>query len=570
MMAADRPPNVLLILTDDQGYGDLSVHGHPHLRTPNLDRLASESVQFERFYVSPVCTPTRASLMTGRWWPRTGVSSVTHGRETMRLDEVTIAEALRSGGYRTGLFGKWHLGEHYPHTPNGQGFDEFLGMLHGHINGYFDATLDHNGKPRPTRGYVADVLTNEAIGFIERHRDRPFFCYLSYNTPHSPFQVPDEYFDAYKAMGLDDETASALAMCANIDANVGRVLGRLSELELAQNTIVLFLTDNGPGTDRYNAGMRGRKGSLHEGGVRVPLFVRWPGKLAPGVVGTIADAIDVYPTLLELCGISPPPGPPLDGRSLVPLMRGEESGWPDRMLFTQRLRAPRPALGGGAVRTQRYRLVIDAGKHELYDMIEDPSQKRDIAGEFRPVVAELRAAYERWFADVAAGSFDRPAVQVGHAQEDPVELAAHRASFEGGVRFYAQNGFAHDWLVGWTTPADRIAWEIDVVRAGAYEVTLRYACPEDSAGSVVHIKAGASRLLATVPPAEPQFVPLPHRVAESETTHKRVWYDTLKWAELHAGQLDLADGPQKLELSAQHVSSGQVMWLKGVSLRRVP
>ncbi|HLL95021.1 MAG TPA: sulfatase-like hydrolase/transferase, partial [Spirosoma sp.] len=217
----DRP-NVLFILTDDQGWGDLGLHGNPHVETPHLDQLARDGAQFERFFVSPLCAPTRASLLTGRYHLRTGTVSVTGGWERMNADEQTLAEIFKQNGYATGCFGKWHNGEHYPEDPIGQGFDEFLGFCAGHWNNYFDTELQHNDEMVPTRGFITDVLTDAAIGFIENNKEKPFFCYLPYNAPHSPFQVPDRYFDKCKARGLDDQNACVYGMVENLDDNIGR------------------------------------------------------------------------------------------------------------------------------------------------------------------------------------------------------------------------------------------------------------------------------------------------------------------------------------------------------------
>ena len=259
---AAEKPNIVLIMTDDQGYGDLGFHGNEKIDTPVLDRLAQESVRFDRFFVCPYCTPTRAALMTGRYPLRTGAASVTRGLETVRSEEVTIAEVLRAVGYATGCFGKWHIGEHYPNHPNGQGFEEFFGMPQGHWDNYFDPKLEHNGRTVQTRGFITDVISDYAVRFIEEQRDRPFLCYVSYNAPHTPHQVPDRYFDKYTARGLDSRTAAIYGMVENIDENVGRLLESLDELRLADRTIVLFLSDNGaegPEGSRYNAGMRGMK-----------------------------------------------------------------------------------------------------------------------------------------------------------------------------------------------------------------------------------------------------------------------------------------------------------------------
>ncbi|GMV94078.1 MAG: hypothetical protein AMXMBFR82_38560 [Candidatus Hydrogenedentota bacterium] len=299
-----RRPNILVILTDDQGWGDIHSHGNDTIVTPVLDRLASEGARFDRFYVSPVCAPTRAAFLTGRYYLRTGVDGVTHREEVMRSEERTLAEVLKDAGYATGCFGKWHNGAQYPNHPNGQGFDEFFGFCAGHWNNYFDTTLERNGNPVETKGYINDVVTDAALDFIDAHADAPFFCYVPYNTPHSPFQVPDRYFDPFKEQGLDDTLACVYGMVKSIDDNVGRLLDRLESHGLADDTIVVFFGDNGPNSERYNGGMLGRKGSVHEGGVRNALFMRWPGHIPPGTeVKPIAAAIDLLPTLAELADV---------------------------------------------------------------------------------------------------------------------------------------------------------------------------------------------------------------------------------------------------------------------------
>ena len=321
----DRPPNVVLILTDDQGCGDVGFTGNPRLQTPHLDRLAEEGAHFTRFYVAPVCAPTRASLLTGRHHLRTGVRGVIEGREFMVDDEVTLAERLQEAGYATGLFGKWHLGENYPWVPHAQGFDTFIGFRDG-SSPYFDVLLERNGEPYPTEGYLTDVLTDHAIAFAERHRDAPFFLYLSYNAPHSPLQVPEVYVEPYR--DLPEHTALIYGMMASVDANVGRLLGRLEELGLAENTLVLFTSDNGPlyggggyeRAERYNCGLRGTKYDVYEGGIRVPLVARWPGEVPAGkTVDVPASYTDLLPTALDYAGVplpdvrrrraQPPPAP---------------------------------------------------------------------------------------------------------------------------------------------------------------------------------------------------------------------------------------------------------------------
>jgi arylsulfatase A-like enzyme len=563
--APERRPNVLLILTDDQGWGDLHANGNEKLDTPALDALAKEGVSFERFFVSPLCAPTRASLLTGRYSQRTGALWVTRGYETMRAAEVTIAEALRGAGYATGIFGKWHNGAHYPHDPRGQGFDEFFGFSAGHWSNYFDTTLVHDGKEVRTKGYITDVLTDAAIKFIERNQRRPFFAYVPYNAPHKPVQVPDRYFDKYKQRGFDDALAGIYGMVENVDDNVNRLLRKLDELKLADDTIVIYLHDNGPNGERYNGGMLGRKGQVHEGGTRSPLFIRWPKRLKPGaVVKEIAAHIDLFPTLLEMCGAQTPKTLPLDGVSLAPLLRGRSKGWPDRMLFTYHFPNPDSAQSGpGSVRTQQYRFVKTNKGVELYDMTADPRQQRDIAAAEPQVVARLGAAYDAWLKDVTKGGFGRLPIPVGHERAPLVELPAPEASALVGVSYKGRNGWAHDWLTGWDSVDDSVAWDVDVVRGGKYEVTLLYTCARPNVGSRVRVEAGGAGVEGILSRAhDPAPLPSPDREPRPEVYEK-------VWAALTLGDLKLNKGRARVSVRAASVAGKSVGELKAVRLRRV-
>lgn len=557
----EKKPNVLLIITDDQGYGDLGVHGNQQVQTPNLDRLAAESIRFDRFYVSPLCAPTRASLLTGRYSLRTGAKGVSQGLETMQSKEVTIAEALRDNGYRTGLFGKWHNGEHYPYTPQGQGFQESLGFNLGHWNNYFDTALKHNGKWVKTKGYVADVLTDAAISFIEKNHNHPFFTYLSYNTPHSPFQLPDKYFDRYKSKGLDDYLASVYGMCANLDDNIGRVLDRLDELNLRENTIVIFMTDNGPNGERFNGGMRGVKGSLHEGGSRVPFFVRWPVRFkSPGMVRQIAAHIDVFPTLIELCGLVMPKTFPQDGRSLVPLMDGKSDDWPDRIIFQQHQVPANPDRQTGSLRTQRYRMVNEGRGWELFDMENDPGQTKDIASQRTELVAELTAAYEKWWSEILPDTkASRPPIPVGYKEEPMVELPVPQSRFDRGIKFSGRHP-NNAWLTGWTDASATVEWDLEVVQGGKYQVSLLYSVTESDAGSRVQLSAGGSSIETVLRAANPRQIPSPDRVPRTEV------YE-MEWTESSAGTLSLTRGKTTLSLKAVRKSGNSVMDLKAVRLK---
>jgi arylsulfatase A len=583
ILHAAELPNVVLIITDDQGYGDLSVHGNPHLRTPNIDSIAQGGIQFERFYVSTFCAPTRAALLTGRYPLRCGVWGVTLNKEAMRPQELTLAETLRDAGYRTACIGKWHNGEQYPYTPPGQGFDEFLGFCNGHTNNYFDALLRRGSAPEPTHGYITDILTDEAIRFIAADRSRPFFCYVSYNAPHSPYQVPDRYFDKFAATGKSAATAAFWGMCENIDDNVGRILATLKEHGLEDNTIVIFLTDNGgtAGTGLYNAGMRGGKTSVHEGGSRVPLFVRWPARFRePQVVRQIASHIDFYPTVLAMCGVAQPENQPtLDGISLVPLIDGNANDWPDRTLFTHNPISEKNRYPG-AVRTQRYRLLREiegpaggssavendrsASPWQLYDMQVDPGEKHDVANERPDLVADLSQQYENWLDDVSKEGLRRYPIPVGYQQENPVTLHAHQAYFDDGLRFFAGAGYAHDYLTNWSNPAAKVWFDIDVIQPGEYEVTLLYGCSDADSGSMIKVSAEFANVAGPIRPAMAPVIPLPHRDAAG---HKQLVIRD--WQRLPLGQLHLDSGADRLVVQATNLKGAFVMDFKGVELRKL-
>ena len=601
-LAADGPgrPNVLLILTDDQGWGDVHSHGNDRLDTPNLDRLAASGARFDRFFVSPVCAPTRAALLTGRYGLRGGVHGVTRGRETMRSNEVTIAELLGGAGYATALFGKWHNGAHWPEDPAGQGFDEFAGFCAGHWNNYFDPLLPHPPRHAATRpepalpdgperveGYVADVFTDAALRFIgeKEATPAPWFCTVSYNTPHWPPQVGEALFEKYRGRGFDAKNAAAYAMCENLDRNVGRLLAALDAWDLAGETVVLFLTDNGPNSDRFNGGMRGRKGSCHEGGVRVPLFVRYPPAVEPGTVVTRnAMHVDLLPTLCELCGVEPPDDRELDGKSLVPLLTGgptDGDRWPDRRLFTfKEWHGGTPTGDRGAVRTDRWRCVRDGGdRWQLFDMPADPGETTDVGDRHPAVRDELAAAFAARFAEVAAGGFEPVPITLDPPGGGWVELPAHEATLHGdGIGYVGENGWANDWITGWTDPDAYAEWPVTVRGAGEFEIELLYAAtPGEAAGSrvgaelLLQVPDGAAGTLAAVelsgagpvePHAAPAF-PSPDRFERGEV-RERPW----RAAFVVGGAVPAGAG--RVRLIGERDSAGPLPEVKAVRVRRVP
>lgn len=500
-----RRPNVLLIMADDLGYGDLSVHGNRQLKTPAIDRLAAQSIEFTRFYVSPVCAPTRASLLTGRYSLRTGVHGVSAGRQTLPANEATIARALRLSGYHNALYGKWHLGDHYPNVPHAQGFNEFVGFRAGGLPTLQDARLESNGQPYPTRGHTTDVLTDLASAFLDRRPD-PFFLFVSYNVPFSVREAQPAY-----------------DLIAGLDRGVGRLMAKLEDLKLADDTIVIFLSDNGRPGDRYNAGLRDGKASVYEGGNRVPFFIRWPGHFEAGrKVETMAAHIDLYPTLLELCRAPQPDhSPPIDGRSLVPLLTSAPARWPDRMLFFHYEGWDDPAAHfPGAVRTQRFNLVNGA---ELYDLVADPGERNNVAAQFPEEVARLRRAYSAWFRSVVPkGGFTRQPIPVGWAEENPVELTATEGYPLANVRISFDDGMVDGGFSNWKAVGDSVYWNIDAAGAGRYAVSLRYRCGRG--GATLEARYGGRALSVLVPDSNGE------------------------WRVVDLGMLEFSRGPARLEV----------------------
>lgn len=517
---AGSRPNVLLILTDDQGYGDFSLRGNPHLKTPHLDRLARQGTEFTNFTVSPVCAPTRAALLTGRYPLRTGVHGVTKGRETLRANELTLGNCFDRAGYRTSLIGKWHLGENYPYVPHARGFQEFTGFRTGHWNWYFDSPVERNGQPATLPGYIADSLTDEALRFIRRPARDPYFLYLAYNTPHAPYQVPDLYFNRFAGKGLSVEDQTIYGMIANLDDNIGRLLASVDD-----NTIVLFLCDNGPQTNRFNAGLRARKGSVYEGGTRSPLYVRWPGRIAARQTAVPAAHIDILPTLMDLTGLTRPPGPTLDGVSLAPVLTGEAVSLPPRPIFTHADQQADPTQPyPGCVRLGRYKMVN--GK-ELYDLQSDPGEQTNLAAQDPALLRQLTSTYESWFASTLTGfTPGAPPIPVGHREENPARLTAPQATLVGSFRYFMKFGYAHDFVTGWQAPSDSLTWTIEPHAPGRYEVTVLYRGPQ-----------GVSITLDGLPPrltpvtTNTEEIHLPHRAhngAEAPVVH---------WSRLTLGRL---------------------------------
>ncbi len=564
---AATPPNVVVILADDQGWGDLSIQGNTNLKTPRIDSLAEHGVSFDRFYVCPVCAPTRAEFLTGRYHTRCGVMGVSKGAERLNLDETTLGDVFKRAGYATGIFGKWHNGTQYPYHPNGRGFDEFYGFASGHWGNYFDPILEHNGRLVRGTGFITDDLTSHALQFISENRSQPFLCYLAYNTPHSPYQVPDEFYDRFANADLPmrnrdpdkeelDKTRAALAMVENIDWNVGRVLDHLETLGLEENTIVVYFSDNGPNSWRWNGDMKGRKGSTDEGGVRVPFFIRWPDKIPEGgSVTHIAGAIDILPTLADLAGVGLEIPKPLDGKSLTPLINKSRAPWEDRMIFSH-------WSGRVSVRTPQYRLD-HTGK--LFDMLADPGQRVDVTDEHPLVAARLAKAVEQWKREaMPASRADARPFPIGYVEFPLTVLPARDGVPHGSIR-RSERAPNCSFFTNWISLDDRMTWNVDVMQAGTYEVNIYYTCASGNEGAELKMALGDASVRGTV--TEIHDPPL--YGMENDRVQRGTESYVKDFKPFRLGRVTLAAGPGTLILRATKIPGKAAIDMRAVTLRLV-
>jgi arylsulfatase A-like enzyme len=574
--SAFAKPNIVIFLADDAGWGDYSHSGNTQLRTPNIDSIAQGGVSLDRFFVQPVCSPTRAEFLTGRYHPRGGVRGVSTGQERLNLDEKTLADAFKAAGYATGAFGKWHNGSQWPYHPMARGFDEYFGHTSGHWGEYFDAPLEENGRMVRTKGYIVDVCTDRALSFIEKNKDKPFLCYVPFTTPHSPWAAPEQDWQRFKDKPITqtatdpdkevvDETRCVLAMVENQDANVGRVLAKLREHKLEDNTIVLYFSDNGPNSARWTGGMKGKKGQTDEGGVRSVCYLRWPAKLPSGhTVPQISGAIDLLPTLTSLAGIKRVGYKPLDGRDLSPLLTKAKVEWSDRVIFSTW------ALSASA-RTQSHRL--DAAG-QLFDMVADPGQTKPVNDTQSEIAAQLAAALKAWRQEVfgtsaaakpkgkgAGNAVDPRPIPVGYREFPITMLPARDGEPRGGVK-RSSNAPNCSYFVNWTGKDDSMVWLLEVATAGRYEVTIDYTCPLSDAGATVELSFNDAKLAGKIAPGwDPPLytnqdtLPRPH--GESQMKEFR----TLK-----LGEMRLPAGQGPLTLRALEIPGKSVMDVRRVTL----
>jgi arylsulfatase A-like enzyme len=572
-------PNVLVILTDDQGYGDLSITGNKNLQTPHIDSIAKNGARFDRFFVQPVCSPTRAEFLTGRYHTRMGVVDTSLGGERFHLSEKTIADCFKQARYRTACIGKWHSGSQYPYHPIGRGFDFYYGFSSGHWGDYFNAPLEKNGEPVRGEGFITDDLTNQAMRWMQSSKE-PFFCWLTYNAPHSPMQVPDQYWNKFKDKQLisraeqpkqkEDEifTKAALAMCENLDDNVGRLLTFLREQKLDENTIVIFMCDNGPNGLRWNDGMKGIKGSTDEGGVRSPLFVVWKDKIVAGkVIKPIAAAIDLLPTLLGLTQTDRVGDLALDGVDLSYLLTEKPKPKNYDELLNNRF-LYQYWNGKLSIRSQQYRYDANG---KIYDMVNDPGQKNAVAN---PEQAKLFQTAAEKFRDEALKGFSKADSRphpVGYSAFPKATLPARDGMPKGGIKRSAPAPNC-SFFTNWNKPEDQMTWEIAVAEPGTYEAEIWYTCPKSSVGTTLELSVISKKDSSTAAQwssALSQEFESKLVGQEHDRSPRKLESFVKEFAVLKMGKAEVLQGEAKLVLKATQIKSENIADIRQVVLTRV-
>lgn len=561
------PPNVLVILADDQGWGDLSINGNTSIQTPNIDRIAHEGIHMDNFYVCPVSAPTRAEFLSGRFAYRSGVVDVSEGLERMNPEVRTIGNVFQDAGYATALFGKWHNGTQYPYHPNARGFDEFYGFCSGHWGSYINSPLlDHNGAIVTGEGFLSDEITTRAMNYVAKSDKQPFFVVMAMNIPHSPMQVTDEWWDKWKDSDIAqkatdsinediDFTRAAMALNDNIDWNVGRMLDYLEKEGKLDNTIVIYLSDNGPNSNRWNGGMRGIKASVDEGGVRSALLMRWGKKLQAGnTIEQLSGAVDLLPTLASMCGVSHEIND-LDGIDLSSYITGQKTTETPRNLLS---------VWGDkvGVRAGHYLLSND---NKLYNTATDRKQEQALS-EQDAMYDSLMNIRNMYVADMNEhrSLYENRYYTVGHLNELYSRLPARDATFSGNI--VRSNQYPNcSYLTNWTSTQDTIDWAVDVMHEGRFEVILYYTCEQEQLGSTLVCSMNNEALLtqklnkaanAEVHAAEYDRVPR----GESPMLNFKEW---------SMGEIQLESGLQHFQISASDVSNQSVMNLALVVFKRL-
>jgi len=553
-------PNIVIILADDMGWGDLNLNGNNIVSTPAINALAKQSLSFDRFYVCPLSAPTRSEMLTGRYFLRTGVSSVTRGLENMRTDEVTIAEILKENGYATGCFGKWHNGGYYQQHPNRQGFDEYVGFMVGHLGYYFDAFYMNNDTEVKSDGFASDYFTGKALNFIEKNKDNPFFCYVPYNVPHSPFQVPEKYFNKYNSLGIDSTLSSVYGMVENMDDNISRILEKLNELNIRENTIVIFFSDNGPNTKRYNGDMKGIKGSVDEGGVRSPFYISWPGKIKSGTSRQLAQDIDILPTLLGLAKIQYKPVNQIDGIDLSGIINGDMKPI-DRYIFSRQGNAVLEACNG-SVRNERYRLVRSMKDTLLFDMITDPFQKKNIFRQRKDEGKVLLSVLTKWENELVTAYKPVTTINAGFRGEKSFKLPVQDATTSGKIK-YSSIHPNQSHTEQWCQNGDSIFWTLNIDTGGKYNVEIQYGCPESETGSKMLFRTSSLSIPFTIDVAfESAILPERDYVKRSESVERT-------WSWMKVGTVTLKSGPEQFVVKLQQKKNNEAGMIKAIRLIKI-
>ncbi|MEX0324292.1 MAG: arylsulfatase [Puniceicoccaceae bacterium] len=565
-ICAAKKPNVIIFLTDDQGWGDLSMNGNTNLSTPHIDKLGEQGASFQNFYVCAVCSPTRAELLTGRYNFRSGIYDTGGGGERMDVDETTIADVFKRAGYATAAYGKWHNGMQYPYHPNARGFDDFYGFCSGHWGNYFSPMLEHNGRIVQGNGFCVDDFTDRGIAFMEKNKDKPFLLYIPYNTPHTPFQAPERNWEKFKDKEIKlllgnkkeniQETRAALAMCENIDENVGRVVAKTRELGIEDNTIILFFTDNGPARPRWNGELRDRKGSTNEGGTRSPLVMKWPKGIAAGKqIERVVSVTDLLPTLSEMCGIPYETNKPLDGISVKETITGNQKSWPDRYIFSN-------WKAKMTVRSQKYRLTQD---NELHDIENDRFQKVDLSDklpEMKQAMMKVKADYAQQIKDELPPVDERPFF-LGHPALKYTQIPARDGTENGNIK--RSNRWPNcSFFTNWIDVNDSITWEVNVPESGKFKVQLYYTCPVGDEGSKIQLSVGKNKLNSKI--REPHDPPL--RGMDEDLAPRMESY-VKDWKVLDMGVIKLDAGESTMALKALSMPGKSVMDFRLLMFERI-
>ena len=569
-------PNIILILTDDQGWGDLSLNGNEDLHTPNIDKIALNGVIFDRFFVSPVCSPTRAEILTGRHHTRTGVYDVSLGGERINVDEETLGDLFKAAGYKTAAYGKWHNGMQAPYHPNTRGFDQFYGFCSGHWGNYFNPVLEKNGELVKGKGFITDDLTNHGIEFIKKNKNNPFFLFMPFNTPHSPMQVPDKYWNKFKNKDLtqkgtlsnipddkysgtnskgENHSKAALAMCENIDWNVGRIIETLESQKIIDNTIIIYLSDNGPNGHRWNGGMKGIKGSTDEGGTRSPMIISWKGNIPSGKkVSKIASGIDLLPTLIDISGIKVKPKNKLDGVNLRQIIYQNDANWQERYIYNY-------WRGRLSLRSQDFRLD---NENNLYNMNDDPNQLNNVSTNYKEIFEVMKKAKIKWKKELLANiTKDKRAFIIGHPELKNTQIPARDASANGLIK--RSNYYPNcSYMTNWVNIEDTISWDAEVAEDGKFEAIIYYTCKKDALGSEIELSFSDSSISKKIT----KFYD-PKEYGQENDRSPRIESYVKDFIPLKMGVIDLKKGKGTLMLKGIKMTGKELLDFRLLMLKRI-